>query len=269
MKKQKQVINEQHKNHVDEIVIRVERAYGQLYQLLRESHTHQVYLKEGDKTHQVDLKEYKKILDQDIKAIKALPKAFRDIASEVRTANKPEGTKTRAINGFSRPFVYGDNVAEFFFQCFLSSPELTQILSQEEIDEIPKQLDYLLTHNVSNSGILSQLFYGYRRCIPGVIDTRDRCSSYIYSNKGILDHFKTELDSIVDEGRFTDFDINRFNLQRINSIFSRATVKGCNQDSICKDLNITPEQLATQLESEMEYARSLRIRINDHHDKKS
>lgn len=267
MSKQKQVINEQQKSRIDEIVKRVETKYNQLYQLLRDSHTHQVYLQDGDKNYQLDAREYKKLLDEDIRMIKALPKTFRDIASGVRTANKSTTAKNKPTNGFSRPFKYTDNVADFFFKCFLMTADLEQILSKEEMDEIPDRLNYLLNFNVSNSGILSQLFYGYRRCIPGVIDTRDGCSSFIYSDKGILEFFKEELDSIVNEGRFEDFDVQRFNLQRINSVFSRATIKSENQDSICKALKITPEQLSEQLESEMEYARNLRIRINDYHEK--
>lgn len=256
----KRQVNKQVKDHLDDVVGSIQQKFDLLAKLLADAKGSTVVVTDYDgKNYKVNVAQLKKLCDADIKSIKAIPKAIKDITKDVNSVNKDTNSK-KSLGGFKRPFSYGPHVADFFTDKFFNSDELAKYLDVEQINSIGDKMPLLLNHNVSNSGILSQLFYGYRKAIPGVIDTRDRCSSYIFSNHGILEYFGKELDQIVADGRFEDFDVNRFNMQRINAVFSRSTT---NESDLHVKVGVTEEQLSDMLEAELEFAKDIRIAVNE------
>lgn len=256
----KRQINKQIKEHTDEITKSIQDKYTLLSRILTDTKNSSVVVvdKDGNK-YNITVAELKKICDEDLKKVKAIPKSIKDITKEVNNANKNPASK-KSLGGFKRPFSYGPNIAGFFTEKLFNAPELATFLDDKHMDEIEAKLPLLLQHNISNSGILSQLFYGYRKAIPGVIDTRDKCSSFIYSEFGILDYFGKELDQIVKDGRFDAFDVNRFNMQRINAVFSRATT---DETDLHTKVGVSEDELNDMLDAELEFAKSIRVAIND------
>lgn len=255
----KRQINKQVKEHIDEIVKSTQYKFDLLSKFVADSKGFSVVGtgKDGEK-YSVDAGQLKKLCDEDLKAIKSIPKIIKGITKDVNSS-KDGGTR-KSIGGFKRPFSYGPHVADFFTEKFFNSDELAKYVDVEKLNSIADKMPLLLDHNISNSGILSQLFYGYRKAIPGVIDTRDKCSSYIYSEHGILEYFRDELDQIVKDGRFEDFDVNRFNMQRINAVFSRCTT---DESDLHVKVGVTEDQLNDMLETELEFAKSIRIAVNE------
>lgn len=257
----KKDIKSTQKDHISDIVKRVESKYVILKRLLKESHTHHMYVTKDGETFKATYRDICNNLDEDIKLLKSIPDTFKTITTNIRSANRSTGNSK---NGLNIPKMYSKNVADFFFDRYLTSPELESILTKEEFEEIPNKLPYLLEHNITSPTILSQLFYGYRLCIPGVIVDENR--SFIRSDKGISEYFANELDLVIKNNHYPDFDISQFKMNRIATVFAYSKID--EDKPIHETLGITQDQLMDDMTSEMEYLQGIREKVKKHFEKK-
>ena len=257
------------KEYVDSIVERTQSKLDLLLKLASDNDDLSIITEIGGEKVKVPHKKLKKLCEEDIKAIKNIPKEIRNITKEFNKSNKGN-SGSNPSGGFRRPFIYKENIREFFYDCFFMTEDILKYIPEEEVNEIKDRMP-LFFSGISNSNILSQLFYAYRKAVDGVIDTREKQSSYIFTKYGIRKYFEEEINEIIANKDFPDFDPERFGMQRINSVFFKATIKDPDYFKSVLGEDKTDEEIAKEIEEglrdELEYATTIRVRIKDYHDK--